>query len=94
MLRAKTWLANELSVVQSAGKEVSHTEKNSDLRSQWYRGGDPKRSRREKSGRVRIGPTLFAEALKWRGNPAREDPGPPYATWPPSLPQRGDVEVV
>ena len=29
--RAKTWLANELSVVKSGGKEVSHIEKNSDL---------------------------------------------------------------
>ena len=29
--RAKTWLANELSVVKSGGKEVSHLEKNSDL---------------------------------------------------------------
>ena len=29
--RAKTWLANELSVVKSGGKEVSHIEKNSDV---------------------------------------------------------------
>ena len=31
--RAKTWLANELSVVKSGGKEVSHIEKNSDVSS-------------------------------------------------------------
>ena len=30
--RAKTWLENELSVVKSGGKEVSHLEKNSDVR--------------------------------------------------------------
>ena len=35
--RAKTWLANELSVVKSGGKEVSHIEKNSDLEREIYR---------------------------------------------------------
>ena len=39
--RAKTWLANELSVVKSGGKEVSHIEKNSDLMTNHLAGGPP-----------------------------------------------------
>ena len=44
--RAKTWLANELSVVKSGGKEVSHIEKNSDIELFYH----IRRRRRETAG--------------------------------------------
>ena len=51
--RAKTWLANELSVVKSGGKEVSHIEKNSDI--VVFSGNKPTAHRKRKTVHTAVG---------------------------------------